>query len=100
MTWHNPHYTTHEYWFIPSFVTLGRDRNSAIKLGNKWKDVRLRVLCIDDSLYVENISRNTAAEVKYSGIGDEKLHSLRPFRPVPLCSGFFVQKEDAVLRFE
>jgi len=96
----NPHYTTHEYWFIPLCVTLGRDHHSSIKLGNGWQDIRLRILCIDDSLYVENISRNTAAEVKYGGTGDGKLHSLLLFRPVPLCSGFFVQKEDTVLRFE
>ena len=96
----NPRNKTHEYWFIPSFVTLGGLSHNKIQLNSQWNDVRFRILFLDDSLYVENISRNTAAEVKYGGTGDGKLHSLLLFRPVPLCSGFFIQKEDAVLRFE
>ena len=97
----DPRYGTHEYWFIPLFVTLGRDRRSIIPLESRgWNDVRLRILFINNSMYMENISLDTTVEIKYGGTGDGTLHSLRPFRPVPLCSGFFVQKEGAVLRFE
>ena len=93
----DPHHETHEYWFIPSFVTLGRDSRSAIRLENRhWHDVRLRILWIKNSLFVENISLDT--DVKF-GIG-ENCRSLVPFRPQPLCSGCVVQKGDAVLRFE
>ena len=96
----NPRYKTHEYWFIPSFVTLGGSSLNKIRLNSQWNDVRLRILFIGDSLYVENISRSTATKIEYGGTGDGKLHLLHPCRPIPLCSGFFVQKKDAVLRFE
>ena len=47
----DPRHATHEYWFIPSFVTLGGLSSNKIRLGNQWNDVRLRILCIEDHLY-------------------------------------------------
>jgi hypothetical protein len=94
----DPRFGMHEYWFIPLFITLGRDRRSnSIQLEHRhWNDTRLRILCINDSLYVENISHDTAVEF---GVG-ENYRTLPPFRPQPLCSGCFVRKGDAMLRFE
>ena len=93
----DPLFGTHEYWIVPLFVTLGRDHRSDIKLENRqWNDVRLRILFINNSLYVENVSLDT--NVKF-GVGED-CYSLLPFRPHPLCSGAFVRKGDATLRFE
>jgi hypothetical protein len=93
----DPRYGTHEFWFIPLVVTLGRDHRSTIRLEHRhWNDIRLRVLCIGNSLFVENISLDTAVEF---GVGED-YRPLAPFRPQPLCSGCFVRKGDAVLRFE
>ena len=92
----DPRFGVHEYWLIPQFVTLGRDSRSAIKLENRqWSDVRLRIMFIGNSLYVENISSDTGVEF---GVG-EVSHPLPPFRPEPLCSGAFVRKDDVMLRF-
>lgn len=93
----DPRHGTHEYWFVPLFVTLGRDRNSAIKLENRqWNDVRLRILTINDSLFIENVSCRFDVQCGFQ----ENLFPLPPFRPHPLFSGSFVQKGGAVLRFE
>ena len=93
----NPHHGVYEYWFVPRFVTLGQNKRNPFRLESRqWSDVQLRIMCVNHSLYVENISLDTAVEY---GIGGEYC-PLRSFRPVPLCSGFFVRKGDAVLRFE
>ena len=94
----DPCYDTHEYWFIPQFVTLGRDNRNAIRLENRhWDDIRLRIMFINNSLYVENIAFDTDIEF---GVGADNSRPLPPFRPQPLCSGAFVRKNNAVLRFE
>ena len=93
----NPLHGTHEYWFVPFFVTLGRDCRSNIQLEHRhWDNVRFRIVFINNSLYVENVSLDTGVEF---GIGDD-CRPLAPFRPQPLCAGVFVRKGDAVLRFE
>lgn len=93
----DPRHGANEHWFVPLFVTLGRDRTSAIKLENRqWNDVRLRILYINDSLFVENVSRDSGVEYGFR----DTLVPLVPFRPVTLASGLFVQKGNARLRFE
>ena len=93
----NPLYGIHEYWFIPQFVTLGRDYHSKIRLESRhWGDVRLRIMLINHSLYVENISLDTTVEF---GVNDD-YRPLDTFRPQPLCPCAIVRKGDAVLRFE
>ena len=93
----DPCYNTYEYWFIPQFVTLGRDSRNAIKLENRqWDDIRLRIMFINNSLYVENITLDTDIEF---GFGEDS-RPFSPFRPQPLRPGVFVRKNNAVLRFE
>ena len=93
----NPRHETHEYWFVPLFVTLGRDHYSKIRLESRqWNDVQLRIVFINHSLHVENILPDSAVEF---GFGDD-CQPLRPFRPQPLYPGAFIRKGDAVLRFE
>jgi len=67
-----------------------------IRLENReWNDIRIRIMFINNSPYVENISDVT---VEF-GIGDD-CHSLVPFRPLPLSPGNFDRKGEDVLRYE
>jgi len=92
----DPCFNTHEYWFIPQFITLGRDNRNAIRLENRqWDDIRLRIMFVNNSLYIENITLD--ADIKF-GVGEDS-RPLSPFRPQPLCAGAVVRKGNAVLRF-
>gem|GEM_PF-5594947 len=78
-------------------LPIGCGGDYSIKLANsQWRNIRLRILSINKSLYIENLSCNTVVQLGVSN----KFHPLLPFRPQPLCSGACVCKDDVELQFK
>lgn len=92
----DPRHDRLEYWLVPLFVTLGRNRENAIRLKDRsWEDVHLRILYINKVLYIENLSVDVAVEYRHP----ELTCPLRPFRPIPLREGVQICKGQAELNF-
>lgn len=92
----DPRHDRFEYWLVPLFVTLGRNRENAIRLKDRsWEDVHLRILYINKALYLENLSPDVSIEYRHP----EQIRPLEPFRPLPLRSGTCIRKDRAELNF-
>ena len=94
----DPRFGMIEYWFIPTCVTIGSNRDTAaIRLDNRnWGGTRFRILCIDQKMFIENVSQET--DVYYKVGNTEQI--ILPYRPLPLVSGTKVFKGSASLDFK
>ncbi len=93
----DPRYGQVEYWLVPKFVTMGRTPKDAIRLKNRaWDHVRLRILYVNEALYIENLSQD--AEIEYRSLN--QTCPLRAFRPLPLRAGTSLHKNQAALIFD
>ena len=91
----NPHYGKEERFLIMRFVTLGGKRHTIKLPGHAWRNATMRILNINNLLYLENISPRELSCI----LPDGNTTSLPPFRPLPVQPNLVIRQDSAEFQF-